>query len=156
MNEDTIKTRFVGKKLLVETEDGEEEYDTQFLVAALLVYIARASGEIAPEESAAMIEMLAGYFDIERAEALELITRAMSVLTDRPELTDDLVKLARAFSVGEQEAIALMSLKVIAADGQREFNEMEEFKLAMEALNVAPETVHRAFDKYFEETMPGL
>ena len=57
MNEDTIKTRFIGKKLLVTTDDGEEEYDTQFLVAALLVHIARASGEIAPEESAAMIEM---------------------------------------------------------------------------------------------------
>jgi hypothetical protein len=46
-------------------------------------------------------------------------------------------------------------LKVIAADGRREFAEMENFNRAVEAVGVSPEIVHRAFDRYFAETMPG-
>mgnify|MGYP001823085571 CR=1 FL=1 len=48
-----------------------------------------------------------------------------------------------------------MGLKVIAADGRREVAEMEQFSLAMEGLDISPEIVHRAFDRYFAETMPG-
>ena len=50
--------------------------------------------------------------------------------------------------------IALMALKVIAADGRRNVGEMEKFNEAIEAIDIAPETVHRAFDRYFAETMP--
>jgi hypothetical protein len=32
---------------------------------------------------------------------------------------------------------------------------MEQFNRAMEAVGVPPEIVHRAFDRYFAETMPG-
>ena len=48
-----------------------------------------------------------------------------------------------------------MALKVIAADGRREFAEMENFNRAVEAVGVSPQIVHRAFDRYFAETMPG-
>ena len=47
-----------------------------------------------------------------------------------------------------------MALKVIAADGKREFEEMQQFNLALEAIGATPETIHRAFDRYFAETMP--
>ena len=52
-------------------------------------------------------------------------------------------------------SISGRGLKVVAADGRRDFAEMEQFKRAMEAIGVAPERVHRAFDRYFAETMPG-
>ena len=48
-----------------------------------------------------------------------------------------------------------MALKVIAADGRREVGEIEQFNKAVEAIGVSPEIVHRAFDRYFAETMPG-
>ena len=48
-----------------------------------------------------------------------------------------------------------MGLKVVAADGRREFDEMEQFNKAMEAIGIAADIVHRAFDRYFAETMPG-
>ena len=56
---------------------------------------------------------------------------------------------------GDKEDLALMGLKVIAADGRRDFAEMEQFNRAMTAIGIAPEIVHRAFDRYFAETMPG-
>ena len=156
MSDDTFISRLEGKRLVVETADGVEEYDAQFLVAALLVYIARASGQIEPEESVKMIELIEEHFQLQGAESLELITRAMSEMVEKPQLSEGLIELASTFSDPEKEAIAIMALKIIAADGRREFAEMEHFKLAMEALQISPEIVHKAFDQYFAETMPGL
>jgi len=48
-----------------------------------------------------------------------------------------------------------MGLKVIASDGERDVVELEQFSNAMQAMEVAPEIVHRAFDRYFAQTMPG-
>ena len=49
-----------------------------------------------------------------------------------------------------------MGLKVVAADGRKDFEEMEQFKRAMDGIGISPEIVHRAFDRYFAETMPGV
>jgi uncharacterized tellurite resistance protein B-like protein len=156
MSEDIIKSEVVDGKLIVDTATGTEEYDSQFLVAALLVYIARAGGEIAPAESARMIDLLEEHFQLQGAESLELITRAMNEMADKPQLIPLLISLAQSLAESEKEEIALMALKVIAADGRRDFAEMEQFDRAMEAAGVSPETVHRAFDQYFSETMPGI
>jgi uncharacterized tellurite resistance protein B-like protein len=156
MSDDIFISRIEGTKLVVESADGVEEYDAQFLVAALLVYIARSSGQIDPEESAEMIGLLEEHFQLPAAEALTLITRAMNEMLEKPQLGEELLKLASTFSDSEKEAVAVMALKVIAADGRREFAEMEHFKLAMEALKISPEIVHKAFDQFFAETMPSL
>jgi len=55
MANDILNSRLEGTKLIVETSRGTETYDSQFLVAALLVFVARGSGQIEPEESAKMI-----------------------------------------------------------------------------------------------------
>ncbi len=156
MSDDVFISRLEGTTLVVETADGVEEYDAKFLVAALLVYIARGSGQIEPEESAQMIELVQEHFQLPSADALELITRAMTEMVEKPQLAEGLIELACTFSDPEKEAIAIMALKVIAADGRREFSEMEQFKRAMEAMEVSPEIVHRAFDQFFSETLPGI
>ena len=151
-NETVLTARLEGGVLLVETRAGTESYDSRFVVAALLIYIARASGKIEPEESAKMIDLIEEHFRLQGAESLELLTRAMSAMADEPELDDHLAELGKTLSVGEKEDIALMALKVIAADGRREFSEMEQFNRAIEAIGVPPDVVHRAFDRYFAET----
>ena len=155
MNDDIFVSRLDGTRLIVETADGVEEYDAQFLVAALLVYIARGSGQIEPEESAKMIDLIEDHFQLQGAQSLELITRAMSEMVEKPQLAEILTELATTLSDSEKEAIAVMALKVVAADGHRHFEEMEQFNRAMEALNISPEIVHKAFDQYFAETLPG-
>ena len=155
MSDGIFVSRLEGTKLIVETANGVKEYDAKFLVAALLVYIARGSGQIEPEESAQMIELIEGHFRLQSAQSLELITRAMTELTEKPELAEILIELATTLSDSEKEAIALMALKVVAADGHRHFEEMEQFNRAMEALQISPEIVHKAFDQYFAETLPG-
>ena len=155
MNDTIIATRLDGTELHVETRDGVEVYDSKFLVAALLIFVAQGSGSIAPEESAKMIELIEGHFKMAGSESLELLTRAISELADKPGLGEHLAELGKSLSDQQKEDIAVMALKVIAADGRREFAEMENFSRAVEAVGVSPEIVHRAFDRYFAETMPG-
>lgn len=156
MSDDILVSRLEGTRLIVETADGVEEYDSQFLVAALFVYIARGDGEITTEESTQMIELIEERYHLQGAASLELITRAMNEMVDKPQLGLLLTDLVPTLSDAEKEDIALMALKVVAADGQRQFVEMEQFNRAMEAAGIAPEIIHRAFDRYFAETMPGV
>jgi uncharacterized tellurite resistance protein B-like protein len=153
---DTIKSkRLEGTQLIVETQDGTETYDSKFLVAALLIFIARGSGTIEPEESTKMISLIEDYFQMQGAESREFLTRAMSEMAENPALGQALIDLAPTLTEGDKEDIALMALKVVAADGRREVAEMEKFNQAVEAIGISPEIVHRAFDRYFAETMPG-
>ncbi|TFG42061.1 MAG: hypothetical protein E4H42_00490 [Chromatiales bacterium] len=155
MSGDILVSRLDGTKLIVESADGIEEYDSQFLVAALLVFVARGSGQISLEESAKMIELIEGHFHLQGPESLELLTRAMTEMIDKPQLASILVDLAPTLSDAEKEDIAFMGLKVIAADGNRQFAEMEQFNRAMAAVGISPEIIHRAFDRYFAETLPS-
>ncbi len=155
MTDEILGSRLEGTTLIVETRDGETRYDSRFLVAALLVFVARGSGRIAPEESGKMIELIEDYFHMEGAESLELLTFAISELADKPALSELLAELGPTLSEGDKEDIALMGLKVVAADGKREYAEMEQFNRAMETIGISPEIVHRAFDRYFAETLPG-
>jgi len=136
MSDDIIVSRLAGSKLIVETADGIEEYDSQFLVAQ-------------------MIELIEERYHLQGSESLELITHAMNEMVDKPQLGLLLIDLVPTLSDTEKEDIALMALKVVAADGQRHFSEMEQFNRAMEVAGISPEIVHRAFDRYFAETMPG-
>ncbi len=155
MPTEILDSRLVGTTLVIDTTEGEKTYDSKFLVAALLVFVARGSGRIEPEESAKMIELIQGHYHLQTSESLELITTAMSELADTPTLPVLLADLGKTLPDGDKEDIALMGLKVAAADGRHEYSEMEQFNKAMEALGISPEIVHRAFDRYFAETEPG-
>lgn len=102
-----------------------------------------------------MIELIERHFHLQGSESLELITTAMSEMADKPTLVNLLADLGPSLSDSDKEDIALMGLKVVAADGHRHFAEMEQFNRAMEAIGISPEIVHKAFDRYFAETMPG-
>jgi uncharacterized tellurite resistance protein B-like protein len=154
MTTEILGSRLEGTRLIVETVEGTQTYDSRFLVAALLVFVARGSGSIEPEESAKMIELIEDHFHLQGAESLELITTAMSEMADKPTLTRLLADLGQTLSDGDKEDIALMGLKVVAADGRRHVAEMEQFNTAMKGLGIAPDVVHRAFDRYFAETTP--
>ena len=155
MSDTIITSTLDGNVLVIETSDGPVTYDSKFLVAALLVFVAKGSGKIEPEESAKMIDLIENHFKLKGSESLELLTRAMSEMAERPDLGQSLAELARSLSDQEKEDIALMALKVIAADGRRTTGEMEHFNTAIEAAEISPDIVHRAFDRYFAETMPG-
>lgn len=155
MSSEILSSRLEGTRLVIETPEGTETYDSQFMVAAFLVYIARGSGQIEPEESAEIIDLIEKHFHLEGPESLALITRAMSEMIEKPTLPMLLKDLVPTLSDQDKEDVALMGLKVIASDGEKDVAEMEQFRNAMEAMEIDPNIVHRAFDRYFEQTMPG-
>jgi uncharacterized tellurite resistance protein B-like protein len=150
-----LDSKIIGSTLTVDTESGREVYDLKFLVAAILIHVARGSGQIEPEESSLIIDLIEEHFHLQGAESLELISRALEETTDKPALTGLLGGLAPTLSESEKEEIAYMGLKVVAADGRRKVSEMEQFSNAMKSMGISPDIVHRAFDRYFDRTIPG-
>lgn len=155
MSDDLITSTLDGDVLVIETSDGPVTYDSKFLVAALLIYVAKGDGSIDPQESSRMLDLIEDYFAMQGAESLELLTNAVSEMAERPDLAQSLAKLGRELSDREKEDIAVMALKVIAADGRRDVGEMDHFNAAVEAAEITPDIVHRAFDRYFSETSVG-
>lgn len=155
MTSEITGSRLEGSTLIVDTAEGSETYDSKFLVATILITVARANGQIEQEESSLIIDLIEEHFHLQGAESLELITRALEETADKPSLVNLLTDLAPTLPEREKEEIAFMGLKVVAADGRRDVSEMEQYNVTMSSLGISPDIVHRAFDRYFEQTMPG-
>ena len=134
------------------TEDGAEIYDAKYLVAVALVFVAKGDGNISGPESGEMVELISNHFDIRRSQSLELLTIAIEDLAVNPGLKDLINELSNLLNDAEKEEIALMMLKVVAADGRKDAEEMSQLRRAAEVIEIPAETLHRAFDRYFEET----
>jgi uncharacterized tellurite resistance protein B-like protein len=153
MSKDSINPRFEGSTLVIETNNETETYDSQFLVAALLVYVAKGDGTISTSETEEMLQAIGRHFHLQSAQSLELLNRAIAGLADNPDLEGLLRQLSSILTADDKREIALMMLKVAAADGRKDAAEMEKLHIAAEIIDIPPEVLHQAFDDYFAETM---
>ncbi len=135
-------------------ENGTVTRDANYLAAAMLIFIAKGSGRIEQQESDTMIELLCEHCRLTGAEALGLLSTAMREMAEQPMLGPTLAEQARQLPEIQKEDLAYMALRVIAADGKREVAEMTQFNRAVDAVGIDPGIVHRAFDRFFAETMP--
>ncbi len=156
MIEEPIDPRFEGNQLIIETSNETEVYDSQFLVAALLVYVAKGDGSITPQESERMLQLIGDHFHLRSAESLELLTRAMASIADNPDLDGLLRELSAVLSEADKEDVAVMMMKVLAADGKTDADEMEKMRAAGEIVGISARIMHNAYDRYFAETASGL
>lgn len=156
MINEPIEPRFEGSTLVIETSSETETYDSRFLVAVLLVCVAKGDGAISEKETEKMLELVGEQFNLESAESLALIMRAMTDLADNPDLNSILRQLSTVLDDQEKEDVAIMLLKVVAADGKADADEMEMVSTAGEIIDISPEVMHRAFDRYFSETWVDL
>lgn len=152
MIDELIEPRFEGTDLVIETSGETEVYDSQFLVAALLVYVAKGDGTISDDESQKMLQLIGEHYHLQSAESLELLTRAMTNLAENPDLKSLLQQLSTVLSDEQKEDVAVMLLKVIATDGRADGDEMESMRAAGDIIGIAPDAMHEAFDRYFAET----
>jgi uncharacterized tellurite resistance protein B-like protein len=153
MTDDPVNPRFEGSTLVIETNDETEVYDAQFLVAVLLVYVAKGDGTISNLETDEMLKAIGRHFHLQSAQSLELLNRAVAGLADNPDLEGLLRQLSDILTLDDKREIALMMLKVAAADGRKDAEEMEKVHVAAEIVAIPPEVLHQAFDDYFAETM---
>lgn len=151
MNEDLIEPRFEGAQLIIETSNETEVYDSQFLVAALLVTVAKGDGNISESETDKMLQLVGDHFQLKSSESLELLTRAMTNLAENPDLSSLLKELSAVLTSADKEDVAVMLLKVVAADGRQHAEEMDTLSQAAEIIDISADSMHRAFDRYFDE-----
>lgn len=151
MIKDLLEPRFEGAQLIIETSNETEVYDSKFLVAALLVSVAKGDGHISEMETDKMLQLVGEHFHLRSSESLELLTRAMSNLAENPDLNSLLVELSTVLTSADKEDVAVMLLKVVAADGRKDAEEMEMLSKAAEIIAISPESMHNAFDRYFDD-----
>lgn len=151
MSEELLEPRFDGNKLILETASRRETYDARFLVATLLVYVAKGDGTITDDETQSMLRLIEHHFNMRSAESLELLTRAMTSIAEDPGLGSVLRELGDVMSDQEKEDTALMMVKVIAADGKATADEMEAMRTAGEIVGISAKTLQNAYDRYFAE-----
>jgi len=152
MIEEPREPRIEDDELIIETQNTTETFDGNYLVAALLVFVAKGDGTISDAETSAMIDLVNEHRGMSNSESLALLTRAMEDIASNPDYENLLRELAPLLSVAEKEELALMMLKVVAADGQRDTEEMAKVRLAAELIEIPADVLHRAYDRYFEET----
>ena len=101
-----LEPRFEGAQLIIETSNETEVYDSQFLVAALLVSVAKGDGHISEMETDKMLQLVGEHFHLRSSESLELLTRAMSNLAENPDLSSLLVELSTVLTSADKEDVA--------------------------------------------------
>ena len=151
MAEDQVKPRFEGSQLIIEAGSESEIYDSRYLVAALLVSVAKSDGNISQYETGKMLQLVGEHFHLKSSESLELLNRAMTNFAEDPDLTTLLGELGSGLTTEDKEDIAVMLLKVVAADGRRDAEEMDTLSQAAEVIDISRDSMHRAFDRYFDD-----
>ena len=146
-----ISSRFDGRQFVVEPPQEEQIYELEYLVAVLLVAVARSDGDIAPSETDKMLQLVGDYFHLRSSTSLDLLTRAMKNLTVDPGLPQLLRGWSSDLTLSDKEDIAVMMLKVVDADGKRDVQEMAMMHRAAKIIEISPESVHIAFNRVFDE-----
>lgn len=152
MIEEPKEPRIEGDELIIETRDATETYDRNYLVAALLIFVAKGDGKISDAETSTMIDLVSTFSGQSSPESLALLTRAIEDIASNPDYDSLLQDMAPLLNNAEKEDAALMMLKVVAADGRRDTEEMAKVRVAAELIDIPADTLHRAYDRYFEET----
>jgi len=152
MIDEPKKPRYEGDEMIIETQSATEVYDARYLVAAILVYVAKGDGSISGPETAQMIELINEYFDQPSSASLAQLTGAMEDQAENPDFENLLRDLSKILSTQDKEEVALMMLKVVAADGRKDAEEMDKLRRAADIIGIPADTLHRAYDRYFEET----
>ncbi len=127
---------------------GSEEEE---LFATLLAAMAWADGEISTEEALHMIEGVRRHFGLNEPEAVSLVRRAADGFRDSDGLDALMADLESSMSLAQKEALIVMLLEVVAADGRKAAEEIELLQQIVEAMRVPEDVLGRAFDRYFAD-----
>ena len=127
------------------------DVDAQALVASLITLVAKSDGGISPDEIVRMVEMLRQRFPLEPAEALSLITRTAEELSADSHLDEILREVNDTLTLPDKEELMLMVLNVIAADNQKDAEEMKLLEALIDGLKIPNKVMQDVYARYFEE-----
>ena len=147
-----ISSRLEGMQLVVESGEQAKVYELEYLVALLLVAVAKSDGHIATSETEKMLQLVGEYFHLRSSTSLDLLTRAIQNLAENPDLTQLLRGWSSVLTPQDKEDIAVMMLKIVDADGRRDAQEMAMLSRAADIIEILPDSLHVAYGRFFDET----
>ena len=128
--------------------------DAQRLVASLMALVASSDGDMSPDEVARMVEMLRERFHLKTGEALDLVTRVTEELAEYSKLEELLQEVNRELALPHKEELMLMVLDVIAADSQKDAEEMKLLAALIDGLNIPDNIMEKVYTRYFSNRNP--
>jgi uncharacterized tellurite resistance protein B-like protein len=127
------------------------DLDAQEMVASLMTLVAKSDGGISPDETLRMVELLRQRFPLKPGEALNLVTRAADELSADSHLDEILREINDTLSLPHKEELMLMVLNVIAADNQKDAEEMKLLEALIDGLKIPDSVMQDVYSRYFEE-----
>ncbi len=127
------------------------DLEAQDMIAGLMTLVAKSDGGISPDETERMVEMLRQRFPLAPGEALNLVTRAAHELSADSHLDEVLREINDKFALPQKEELMLMVLHVIAADNQKDAEEMKLLEALIEGLKIPGKVMQDVYARYFEE-----
>lgn len=124
-------------------------YDTAYIVASLLVLVARGDGEVCQAEIDTMIGLVAQRFELTSAAALEHIKTAMQETSCDLELPQIVRARVRHLGVSDKQQILTMLLEVAQADGVQQADELRAIEVAAKLIDLPAAAVHEVYRVYF-------
>lgn len=122
------------------------------LIASVLVVFAKSDGGISPEENLRMVQLLRQRHGLQPGAALELITRLAGTSIAHNDFERLLESANQEFSVAEKEELVLMVLKVIAADREKDADEMKLLSTLVEGLHISDKVMASVYERYFDKS----
>ena len=127
--------------------DGAQQADVaarRFLVAALMLFVAKGDGNISDVESGRMIDLLASRLKISYAQSLDSLTRVLNALQDDGDIAHRLRDIAAKLTSRQKREVFAMMLDVAAADEVRDDGETEAIDMASRILGMSPGEIRAA------------
>ncbi len=119
------------------------------LVALLMVALARSDAQIAQNEE--VFQLAGEYFRVRSAASLELLMNAIKHLPEAPDLSSLVQQWDSGLDSSDKEDVAVMMLKIVAADGKRDAQQMAMLHKAAEMIDITPDSLHLAFNRFFDQ-----
>lgn len=128
--------------MLFDEHGRQEVYDARYLIATLLVQVAKGDGNISPVESDKMLDLLSSTLDSRGAEALESLSRAIMALANDRDIVARLQSIGKSLSGQEKDDVFTMVVEVAAADQDIDPGEIRAINLAGQILGMAQDEIH--------------
>ena len=133
----------------ITSDTGTRQYDNAFIVASLLVLVARGDGHVSQSEIDTMIELVARHFKLTNAQALGHIRTAMQEDACDIELPKILRDRAGRLSTQEKQEILIMLLEVARADGVQDAEETRAINISAHLIDLPASKMLEAYRNYF-------
>lgn len=147
---DKFKQIFGGESLAKDSSGKATERDVVIAIGVLLLEMAGADEDYAPEETQAIFDIMEKNFKLTKDEALEILEAADAVRRDGRKLDEFVSAINEAFDAKQKERIFAGVWKVVLADGRVDKFEQRFATQLRFRLELTDEQLERA--KHLAET----